>query len=320
MSSANYQELLELILQEIEQDSFALPTLPSVAANIQTLIDDPNVSVDQIVAVLNSDPFISAQIIKSANSAAYMGKPKIDNVLDAAIRLGYRQLRNLVITITMNNMLYSKNPVINRQMQETWEHSRKVAALSYVLALEHQHLSPDQAMLAGLMHDIGVLPLCMHIEKHHVPIEESTLASLIIKCHVSIGTKLLNSWHFQQEIVEVVPEHENTQRASTRDFMPDYADVVMFANLQAKHNSQFTDWNSIPAINRLRLSEDKCRSFIDENAERIEQVEVLLGMKKKERPKLHRVATNTTLTYTSPTSPQKKYRGGLLSYLFSFWK
>jgi HD-like signal output (HDOD) protein len=118
MQANQYQELIDRIQLEIEQESFSLPTLPSVAVNIQKILDNPNVSAEQIVAVLAIDPSVSAQIIKAANSALYAGKPQIDSTRDAALRLGYRRLHNLVITITMNKMLASINPVINNRMKQ----------------------------------------------------------------------------------------------------------------------------------------------------------------------------------------------------------
>lgn len=107
-----HRPLLEAILAAIETDNMVLPTLPDVAYKIQDLIDDPNVSADQLVFVISSDPFISAQIIKTANSAAFTGKPQLDNVRDAVSRLGYRQLRNLVMTDHHHeqNVLLAQSP------------------------------------------------------------------------------------------------------------------------------------------------------------------------------------------------------------------
>lgn len=80
-------------------------------------------------------------------------------------------------------------------MKLVWKNSRLLAAVSYILASHQSHLSPDQAMLAGLIHDIGVLPLCLYIEKHHSKIDEETLNDLIQNCSNIIGTKLLQKWN-----------------------------------------------------------------------------------------------------------------------------
>ncbi|KAF0203673.1 MAG: signal transduction [Gallionellaceae bacterium] len=109
-----HQALLDEVVAAIDNDSLVLPTLPDVAIKIQDLIDDPNVSADQIVQILSSDPLISAQLIKTANSALFADKVQVENVRGAVTRLGYRQLRNLVMTITMKKMFYAKNSIINK--------------------------------------------------------------------------------------------------------------------------------------------------------------------------------------------------------------
>ena len=323
-STGEHQALLEKILLAIEQDDVVLPTLPNIAVKIQELLDDPNVSADQIVAVLSSDPSISAQIIKGANSAIFAGRPQIKNVRDATTRLGYRQLLNLVITITMGKMLYSNHPKINRRMIEVWEHSRKVAAMSYVLASRQQNLSPDQAMLAGLLHDIGKLPLCLYIEKNHAQLEDDALETLISKCHGTIGAKLLKKWNFTQDLIEVAAEHGDIHRESSKAPQADYADVVMFANLQDRVRSQ-TEWGNIAAVKRLGLSEEECQTFLEHNAERLEMVQGLLSMNPNAKPRIRGGVPPSNLIDKTPPPPQprqkmQKAKSGLLSFLLRFWK
>jgi HD-like signal output (HDOD) protein len=277
--TTEHQALLDQIIEAIDNDTLVLPTLPDVAFKIQDLIDDPNVSADQIVQVLSGDPLISAQLIKSANSAAFADKAPVENVRGAITRLGYRQLRNLVMTITMNKMFYAKNPIINKYMKAVWKHSREVAAVSYVIALRQPHLSPDQAMLAGLVHDIGVLPLCLHIEKNQAHIEEDKLEELIRKCSNTIGRKLLQKWNFPQDLIDVVGEHENLHRDSSDMPRADYTDVISIANLQEdRARAKVIAWDTIAAVKRLELSEEECRTFVELYAERIALIAEMLGV------------------------------------------
>lgn len=326
MSAGEHQVLLEQILYAIEHDDVMLPTLPDVAIKIQRLLDDPNVSADKIITILSSDPSIAAQIIKSANSAIFAGRPQIDNVRGAVSRLGYRQMHNLVISITMNRMFCSKNPIINLRMNKVWKHSREVAAVSYVLALRQPYLSPDQAMMAGLIHDIGVLPLCLHIENNHMTVTGDTLEAIIIKCGVRIGAELLKKWNFPQEMVDVVAEHENIHRKSSRAPQADYADVVTIANLQDRARAKMVAWDNIAAVNRLGLSKEECQTFMECNAERIEQVEGMLGISPANKscaPGV--VAPATTIRKSLPAHQPTEVlhtikRGGLLAFLLRIFK
>lgn len=316
MNTENHPDLIAHIIREIEQDHLELPTLPDVAVKIQILINDPNVLDEKIIAALSSDPFVIAQIIKSANSAVFAGKPHVDNVKDAASRLGYRQLHNMVITITMNKMFYSSNPIINRRMRQIWAHSRKVAAVSYLLASHHPHLSREQSMLAGLMHNIGVLPLCLYIEKQQLTIEDEALEALIDQCSQIIGTKLLQKWNFSKEIIEVVAGYQNMHRASNLEPKPDYVDLVLFANLQANGCAESIDWKSIATIKRLGLGEHDCLTYLEQNAQRIEVVEVLLGMKQETHAKSNNAIDRAGAKSKPAVISQAEKKVGWFSYIF----
>ncbi len=326
MTASESPPLLEQILHAIEHDDIALPTLPEVAIKIQNLINDPNVSADQIVYVLSGDPFIAAQLIKVANSAAFADMPQVYRVRGAASRLGYRQLRNLVMTIAMNKMFCSNNPVVNKQMKAVWDHSRQVAAVSYVLASPHPHLSPDQAMLAGLIHDIGVLPLCLHIEQNHVPIAEDTLNELIRKCHATIGVKLLEKWNFPHDFIEVVGGHENLHRDSSDMPRADYTDVVCIANLQCSAQVKTVAWDKVAAAKRLGLSNEECQTFLERNAGRIALVAGMLGISATTEMQSSSIASPSASVNIPPSSlqpasaPAAAKKTHILSWFFSFWK
>lgn len=226
------------------------------------MLDDINVSANQIVSAVASDPVIAAQLIKTANSAAYSDKPKVVSVMAAVSRLGFKLLRNLVLAITMTKLSNTNHPVVKKYLAEFWEHSREVAAISYVLAKNQRHLNPDQAMLAGLVHDIGTLPLCFHAEKIISDLNDATLDPLVRKFRAQIGEKLLHAWEFPAELIEVIVAHEDLFR-KTDSSSASYADVVTVANMLNRVSANMIDWDNIAAVKRLWFSPETCRTFFD---------------------------------------------------------
>lgn len=241
-------------------NDLVLPTLPDLAVKIQQMIDDINVPTQQIVSILSGDPAIVVQLIKAANSAIYADKPKVDNAHAAISRLGYKSLRNLVLNITLSRVSKADHPMIRSLLASFWEHSREVATFSYVLAKNQKHLNPDQAMLAGLIHDIGTLPLCHYAEKmlHHL--DSGELESMIRKFRAPIGEKLLHMWNFPAELIEVIAGHENLQR-ETDSPQATYTDIVTVANLLNRKISKVTAWENVAAVQRLYLCPEICRNF-----------------------------------------------------------
>lgn len=263
------------IQDALEANRLDLPTLPDMAIKIQNLIDDPNVSADKIVNLLSSDPAISAYIIKAANSAALSNATPVSNLRNAISRLGYRMLRSIVLNVTMNKLFQARSPLVSQHLKGLWAHSREVAAISYVLAQQQRHLKPDQAMLAGLVHDIGALPLYLYADRCHAHLDKATLEELVRKFSSAIGTKVLQSWHFPDELVDVVAGHENLQRTSNSN-LPDYVDVVTMANLQMPATVKLVAWKNVNAAGRLGYRAADCQNFLSDHADQLTAVKGML--------------------------------------------
>lgn len=274
--SREQQAIFTEVLAALEDGNLDLPTLPDMARKIQDLIDDPNVSADQIVNLLSSDPVISMYIIRAANSAALSKGSPASNLRSAISRLGYRMLRSMVMNITMTRLFQASNPLINQQLMKLWGHSREVAANCYVLARQQKHLKPEEAMLAGLVHDIGALPLYLHFNRHHPRLDPATQEELVCKLSIPIGAKLLQSWGFPAELIEAATAHENLQRMN-HSGVPDYADVVTMANL-LQGAAKFVAWKNVLAAERLGYYAGDCQNFLANHAEQLAAAREMLGV------------------------------------------
>ncbi len=301
MTPAEQQSFLEEVLASIDNKELILPTLPDAALKLRKLIDDPNVSASQVVLAISSDPVISAQVIKTANSAAFYGKPPVGDVTDAVSRLGYRLLHNTVLAITVGKMFHSNNSVINKRLKSVWEHSREVASISYVIALHQKHLQPDHAMMAGLIHDIGALPVCLFAEQKGMELDAETLDSLILKCHEQVGLRLLKNWNFPQDLIDVAAEHENFHRDEGSATKANYTDVVIVANLQERVTAKVTAWNNIAAVKKLGLTPEDCQNFLERFAEQISVMQGMLGIAKSTTTTLAADARLLTIQSTTPS-------------------
>jgi len=282
MSMEQQQSIADEVLSAIESGKLELPTLPDVAIKIRELIDDPNVSADQLVNLLSADPVVSAHIIKAANSAA-AGGLRVDTLRAAIARLGYRMLRNLVMSVAVGNIFKASSPIIDRHLKRLWEHSRVVAANSFVLALHQKHLKPEQAMLAGMVHNLGALPLCIYADRFHPRLEQAALEELVRRFSTRVGVALLHNWHFPPEIIEVVAGYENLQRTNDSG-MADYADVVTIANLQIPATAKFVAWQNISAATRLGCDPARCINFLVDYADQLNIAGEMLGLPRTQQP------------------------------------
>lgn len=267
---------IDQLLFSVAEEDLSLPTLPGIAHKIQAMIDDINYSATQVVAVISGDPAIAAQVVKGANGGIFADWPKVDSVRAAVSRLGYKALRKLVTgIIDITDRGQAHHPVIKQNLDELWEHSQEVAAYCYILARDLSSLDPEQAMLAGLVHDIGTLPLCLHAEKASPRLDHATMEELIWNFRPAVGEQLLRAWNFPNEIVTVTTEHEVLHRFDDSSQVS-YSDIVAVANLLNHNTAKLTAWDRVAPLEKLHLSPAECSTFNERHYDEIRATRKML--------------------------------------------
>ena len=268
------------LLDDLESGQRQLPTLPEVALRVREVVDDENASAGQIADIIAQDAALSARLIQVGNSPLYRGRQEIDRLPMVIARLGNKLVRNLVTSQVMKQMFQATNDIIDQRLRAVWEHSVQVAAIARALAGQCPGVLPDQAMLAGLIHDIGTLPILYRAEERDELLDTPELLDqLIARLHTRIGGAILKHWKFPDALVAVAAEHEDLNRS--HDGPADLVDVVQVANLQShidnNHVLGQADWTRISSFHRLGLDVDVHEIELTDVAEEIDQVQKLFA-------------------------------------------
>lgn len=248
-----------LIIDDIDSNRLTLPTLPEVALKVRDVVEKDNVSAKEIAGVVATDAALSARLIQVANSPVYRGARAIEDIQQAIARMGFTVTRDIVTSLAMKQMFQATHEETDRRLRQIWEHSTEVAAISSVLAKQFTRLKPDQAMLAGLVHDIGTLPILVKAEEIPELLENRTqLDQLIMNLHTKLGKVILENWEFPPELIAVASEHEDLTRDSGDNI--DYVDIVQVANLQSWHGKDHllgnVSMSNVPACVKLGFGDD----------------------------------------------------------------
>lgn len=249
--------VLKQLIELLKEDKLVLPTLPEVALRAREAAESPHSNAADIARVINNDPAIAARVIKVANSPLMRGPREIKDVQTAIARLGLTCICNLITGLAMEQMFQATSDVVDKAMRKSWSHATEVAGIAHVLCRHYTpHLKPDQAMLAGMIHEIGVLPILTYAEESNLLNDPITLQRLTEKIHPYVGAKILESWKFSADLISVPRFYLKFDR-NTEDGQADYTDLIMVANLQtylgSDHPYTRMDWNKIPAFNRVGL-------------------------------------------------------------------
>lgn len=274
---------LEDLARELASKKLIFPTSLNATLRIRTALNDPNAPIQKIVEIVRTEPVLCAQLLRLANTVAFCGGNRTVTELNAAVRrLGYVLVRNVAIAVGMRQLAEAtpKNSM-SRRLAEVWQHSINVAALSYTLAKKlAPHLSPDSAMLAGLMHDIGKFYLLSRI--NHYPslfADEAAIGEMMDKWHSEISGTILENWEIPQKIFMAARDHEHTHRVH---YSPaDLTDVVMIANLLAIRDktccasdcASDCSLRDVPAASdQLMLLTENCADTLKECQEQARQI------------------------------------------------
>lgn len=244
------QEFQSHLNQAIQDNQIVLPTLPEVALRIREVVESENSTAHQIADTVTSDPALAARLLQVANSPLYRGRVPIETVQMAVARLGNRMVRDLVVSLAMRQMFQATSDVLDRQLRAVWQQSVQVAAICRALAQGHSNLNREEAMLAGLIHNIGALPILTFSEFYPgLLANENALGKLLTELTPVIGGQILRSWEFPEALIEAAENHLNFEYDSGPDV--DYIDLVLVARLEQAPPQSIPA--SIPAFQKLGL-------------------------------------------------------------------
>ncbi len=249
------ESIAEDIHTALAKDQLDMPSLPEVALEIRDAAESEHVSAVSLAAVVSKDPGLAAQIVRVANSPMFRATRSIDDLSMAISRLGVEYAANVVTGLAMQQMFQATSDLVDSRMREVWRNSSSVAAWSSILATQYTRLRPDQAMLAGLTHCIGVLPILSWVEENDTVVRDSlTLDKVIETLHPTLGTMILKHWNFPPELTAVPENYLDLERDDVE--VADYVDVVCVANLLSLMDTDHPlldddAWRTAPAFDRL---------------------------------------------------------------------
>ena len=272
------------VMQAVESGTLQLPSLPEISLRIRKAVEQPDVGIDQISRLVGLDPALSARLIKVANSPVALGAEPVQSMRDVVERLGLKMTRSLVLSFSAAQLFKSQHPVLKKQMKKFYAHSLEIASICHSLGTRVKSLEADELLLAGLIHDIGVIPIISYIEKTGLEFtDESEIESIINSLRVAVGVMLVKSWDLPKEMLNVVTHAEHWLRDSGCDLCAE--DVVIIAQiydcLRRKQVEHLPDFSKVPAFKKIfpgKQDPKFAMQVLDQAKDEINVMKGLLGI------------------------------------------
>lgn len=190
-----------------------LPKLPQVLLKILEICNRDETDRDELIRVISSDAGLTARLMQLLNSAWVNMNKEIQSIESAILYLGIPSIKNLAISISVLQVFDSEKSLCDFNMNTFWYHSFKCAMLAKKMAGLTAGINPDEAFLAGLMHDIGKLILIVNYHEKYLDLlkeaeDDLHLAVLEQKnfdlTHSEVGWWLCQQWNFSQMVSDSV--------------------------------------------------------------------------------------------------------------------
>ena len=209
--------------KELVDRSGDLYSLPEVRTRVGELLADREVTEQEIADVISHDPALTALLLKMANTAPYGGPRQVGNVVDATSRIGLDNLRELMTTMSVIDVFADVDSDLV-DMANFWHHSVCCGIAARSLSRQCGIEDTQQLYIAGLLHDIGQLPLYTGCPDLAEQVLRKSAESeyfryraeqeLIGITHAQVGAELLRRWGLSPCLQQVVEFHHEPARAS----------------------------------------------------------------------------------------------------------
>ena len=262
-----------------------LPPLPAVTRQLLAVMRDEKSSADDVTKVLSSDQALAGKVLKLVNSSFYGVSSEVTQISRAVVLLGFTGVRNLALGFGSVDALAKLKGKMD--MTEFWRHAMANAAAAQSLApFVKRRTDPEEAFIAGLMHDIGAYVLAAAAPDEYLKIMEAQAEDRLRLesesmglTHAQVGQGLLKFWELPEAFANAARYHHDIAVASGGD--QPLTTLVALADVMAcVHGGAFESPATEEEVGRLMAAEGLLPSQICEAMkgmdQKIEEMEVFM--------------------------------------------
>jgi HD-like signal output (HDOD) protein len=214
------------LVQQAVKKVAAIATLPEVTVQIIKTVEDPKSSAQQLHKIVSFDPALVTRILKTVNSSFYGLPGQIASIERAIVLLGLNAVKNIAVAASIGQMFRGVQLCEGFTAKDLWRHCVCVAVVAREIGKQMKVPVADEAFLAGMIHDVGLLvSLQTAPEQLRKACEKARLDGAAEFCqierdlnngidHQMLGAGLAQAWKFPHSCQLVAAHHHAPQVAA----------------------------------------------------------------------------------------------------------
>ena len=210
-------------IQKILKGVRGLPPLPAAVQRLCEMADDPDARLQEMADIILSDQSLTARVLRVANSAFYGFSGRIGTVNQAIVLLGFHAIRNMALSLSLMSVRVGGHTRVALDSTDLWRHSLATACAARRIAADQGTSDPEEAFVAGLLHDIGKIVLSGFCPEEYASILERVAngdgmlaeleRDLFEVDHAIVGRELCAHWKLPQALSAVVAGHHDVMES-----------------------------------------------------------------------------------------------------------
>ncbi len=203
-----------------------ISTLPNVAMRIMEVAGDPDASAQELKTVVEADPTLCVRVLRCVNSPVYGLREEVADLNHAICYLGFNAIRDLAVTATVCELFRSSRSIGTYVRPALWRHLVAVGICTRMIAVRTRLDGFENAFIAGLLHDIGIILADQHRHEEfqrviHSLTPQKTLPETELETvgytHCQLGYLVGRRWHLPSVVLAAIQFHHEPQLCSGAD-------------------------------------------------------------------------------------------------------
>jgi len=270
-------QFVRSLAAELSGGRVELPSFPDVAARVQQVLNDESVSQERIARVVAADAGLAARLLTMANSTLlHRGGAPVTDLKIAVTRIGHENIRTAALAYANAQLRRAPELAhIRGPLERYWQEGLRVAALAHAIAKESRRVRADEALLAGLLHNIGKIYILARLPKEGNQLDPGVLQDW----YPSIGQALGENWKLPEQICAAIAGQRELERSHEGPAdLPDLVIIaVHMAEQMGRNESDEAGLSKLPAAVALGLNDSALVRIMLESQTELAMLQAALG-------------------------------------------
>jgi HD-like signal output (HDOD) protein len=219
--AARAEQSTEVLVDRLFARISEVSSIPDVALGIIRLANDPASEAEDLLQAIQQDAALALRIMRTVNSSFYGLPRQVADLKRAITLLGFKEIRNLVLSAYVADLFRAGGGHGTYSRRGLWNHLVGVGAVARLIARVGAQVPPQEAYLAGLLHDVGLILLDQYLHRPFCQVVDALGGDRPI-CevereilgfdHALLGQYVAARWQLPEPLTTAVRHHHEADR------------------------------------------------------------------------------------------------------------